>query len=282
MTLYWGGRRPKDLYMNALAESGQPSTQFKYVPVISDALPEDGWSGRTGFVHRAVMQDFPDLSGHQVYACGVPIMVDSAQRDFIARLQAAGGRVLRRQLHHPGRSRSARQRLRPSRLRAPADSSSSAFAFARKRDRAGFHDVAAARELEREPRVLLDQQDGHARARRCRATISKIFATISGARPIDGSSSSSSFGSRHQRARHREHLLLAARERAGDLVAPLLQAREALRTALAGRRRCARRRPSPGSPRTVSCAKMPRPSGTMTRPRRGSSWTRAREMSAPS
>lgn len=83
MTLYWGGRRPKDLYMNALAEKwtgGQAS--FKYVPVISDALPEDRWQGRTGFVHRAVMQDFPDLSGHQVYACGVPIMVDSARRDF--------------------------------------------------------------------------------------------------------------------------------------------------------------------------------------------------------
>jgi CDP-4-dehydro-6-deoxyglucose reductase len=55
-----------------------------YVPVISDALPEDNWTGRTGFVHRAVMQDFPDLSGYQVYACGVPIMIDSAKRDFVA------------------------------------------------------------------------------------------------------------------------------------------------------------------------------------------------------
>ena len=83
MTLYWGGRRPKDLYMNALAQkwaAAQPG--FKYVPVISDALPEDNWNGRTGFVHRAVMQDFPDLSGHQVYACGVPVMVDAARRDF--------------------------------------------------------------------------------------------------------------------------------------------------------------------------------------------------------
>jgi len=85
MTLYWGGRRPKDLYMNALAEhwaAAHPG--FKYVPVISDGLPEDHWSGRSGFVHRAVMQDFPDLSGHQVYACGVPIMVDSARKDLIA------------------------------------------------------------------------------------------------------------------------------------------------------------------------------------------------------
>ncbi len=83
MTLYWGGRRPKDLYLNDLAQSwASTQANFKYVPVISDALPEDQWSGRTGFVHRAVMQDFPDLSGHQVYACGVPIMVDSARNDF--------------------------------------------------------------------------------------------------------------------------------------------------------------------------------------------------------
>ena len=78
MVLYWGGRRPKDLYMDALARQWP----LEYVPVISDALPEDNWSGRAGFVHRAVMQDFPDLSGHQVYACGVPVMVDSARLDF--------------------------------------------------------------------------------------------------------------------------------------------------------------------------------------------------------
>jgi CDP-4-dehydro-6-deoxyglucose reductase len=85
MVLYWGGRRPKDMYMNALCEQwAADHANFKYVPVISDALPEDGWTGRTGFVHRAVMADFPDLSAHQVYACGVPIMVDSAKKDFIA------------------------------------------------------------------------------------------------------------------------------------------------------------------------------------------------------
>jgi CDP-4-dehydro-6-deoxyglucose reductase len=82
-TLYWGGRRPKDLYMNALAERwAAEHVGFKYVPVISEALAEDDWRGRSGFVHRAVMQDFPDLSGYQVYACGVPVMVDAARRDF--------------------------------------------------------------------------------------------------------------------------------------------------------------------------------------------------------
>ena len=55
-----------------------------YVPVISDALPEDLWSGRSGFVHKAVLQDLPDLSAYQVYACGAPIVVDSARADYSA------------------------------------------------------------------------------------------------------------------------------------------------------------------------------------------------------
>ena len=85
IVLYWGGRRPQDLYMNALCEEWTRTlSNFKYVPVISDALPEDNWTGRTGFVHRAVIADLPDLSGYQVYACGAPIVVDSAKRDFVA------------------------------------------------------------------------------------------------------------------------------------------------------------------------------------------------------
>jgi CDP-4-dehydro-6-deoxyglucose reductase len=85
MLLYWGGRRPQDLYMHALCEQwAQTLPNFKYVPVVSDALAEDKWSGRTGFVHRAVLEDLPDLSNYQVYACGAPVMVDSAKRDFVA------------------------------------------------------------------------------------------------------------------------------------------------------------------------------------------------------
>lgn len=85
MTLYWGGRRPQDLYMHALCEEwARTIPNFKYIPVISEAKPEDHWNGRAGFVHRAVIDDFSDLSGHQVYACGTPIMVESANRDFVA------------------------------------------------------------------------------------------------------------------------------------------------------------------------------------------------------
>jgi CDP-4-dehydro-6-deoxyglucose reductase len=84
-TLYWGGRRPADLYMDAwVRERMAELPGLKYVPVVSNALPEDNWTGRTGFVHKAVLEDYPDLSGHQVYACGAPIVVDSARAEYAA------------------------------------------------------------------------------------------------------------------------------------------------------------------------------------------------------
>jgi len=82
-TLYWGGRRPSDLYMSDWVQAQLAQMpHLRYVPVVSNATPEDAWTGRTGFVHQAVLQDHPDLSGFQVYACGAPIVVDSAQRDY--------------------------------------------------------------------------------------------------------------------------------------------------------------------------------------------------------
>jgi CDP-4-dehydro-6-deoxyglucose reductase len=55
---------------------------FRFVPVLSDPTPDCAWTGRTGLVHRAVMEDYPDLSGVQVYSCGAPAMVEAARRDF--------------------------------------------------------------------------------------------------------------------------------------------------------------------------------------------------------
>ena len=81
--LYWGGRRPGDLYLNDWVQvqlAAMP--HVTYIPVVSDALPQDTWTGRTGFVHQAVLQDTPDMSGFEVYACGAPIVVDSARADY--------------------------------------------------------------------------------------------------------------------------------------------------------------------------------------------------------
>lgn len=83
MVLYWGVRSLKDLYLAELPQRWQAEhPNFSFVPVLSDPQPEDDWQGRTGFVHAAVLADFADLSGYQVYACGAPAMVDSAREAF--------------------------------------------------------------------------------------------------------------------------------------------------------------------------------------------------------
>jgi len=83
MVLYWGGRRKSEIYMLDLPLRWQQEHgNFSFVPVLSESPPEEAWTGRTGFVHRAVMEDFPDMSGYQVYACGAPVMVEAAHKDF--------------------------------------------------------------------------------------------------------------------------------------------------------------------------------------------------------
>ncbi len=84
--LYWGVNSLPDLYQAEVPGEWQRAHQnFSFIPVLSNARSEDRWSGRIGFVHQAVLADFSDLSGYEVYACGAPPMVDSARREFMAR-----------------------------------------------------------------------------------------------------------------------------------------------------------------------------------------------------
>ncbi|HMX17140.1 MAG TPA: CDP-6-deoxy-delta-3,4-glucoseen reductase [Rhodocyclaceae bacterium] len=85
MHVYWGARDRTGLYLPDLGDAWAGAhAHITYVPVLSDATPEDAWAGRTGLVHRAVLEDHPDLSGFQVYACGAPAMIDAARADFTA------------------------------------------------------------------------------------------------------------------------------------------------------------------------------------------------------
>lgn len=84
ITLYWGCRTRADLYMVELpAKWAVENNGFTFIPVLSAPTADCAWEGRTGFVHQAIVEDFPDLSGHEVYACGAPVMVESARRDFV-------------------------------------------------------------------------------------------------------------------------------------------------------------------------------------------------------
>lgn len=84
--LYWGVRAQRDLYRDALPRAwAREHAHFKYTPVLSEPRPEEGWNGRTGWVHDAVIADYPDLSGHEVYASGPPPMIEAVKRTFFAR-----------------------------------------------------------------------------------------------------------------------------------------------------------------------------------------------------
>ncbi len=81
--LYWGGRRRPDLYLADLPRKWAARAEwFKFIPVLSEQDPD--WNGATGLVHHAVLRDFADLSGWQVYACGNPRMIRQARRDFVS------------------------------------------------------------------------------------------------------------------------------------------------------------------------------------------------------
>jgi NAD(P)H-flavin reductase/ferredoxin len=84
MRLYWGVRRRQDLYMLDLAEGWQRDhPQFTVVPVLSEPQPQDDWHGRTGLVHEAMLADFRDLMGQEVYVCGSVKMVEAAVPAFM-------------------------------------------------------------------------------------------------------------------------------------------------------------------------------------------------------
>lgn len=85
IVFYWGVRAARDLYADAKLKAwAEQHPRFRYIPVLSEPMPEDHWSGRTGFVHDAVLADFADLSGHDIYLSGPPPMVNAARAAFPA------------------------------------------------------------------------------------------------------------------------------------------------------------------------------------------------------
>jgi len=81
---YWGARAQQDLYAHEVANQWTAEHEnIHYTPVLSEPAQADGWQGRTGYVHQAIIEDFPDLSGFDVYACGPPAMVAAGKAAFV-------------------------------------------------------------------------------------------------------------------------------------------------------------------------------------------------------
>jgi CDP-4-dehydro-6-deoxyglucose reductase len=93
ISIYWGVRSERDLYMHAALENfaqrpmqGRPA-RLRYVPVLSE--PSSAWQGSRGFVHEAVLKDIDDLEKYDVYAAGPPAMIAAVRSEFGQRGVAA-------------------------------------------------------------------------------------------------------------------------------------------------------------------------------------------------
>ncbi len=84
MELYWGVRAQPDLYLPDLPRQWeQAHDNFRFVPVLSE--PDEGWEGRKGWVHEAVLEDHDNLADYDIYMAGPPVMVKAARDAFLGR-----------------------------------------------------------------------------------------------------------------------------------------------------------------------------------------------------
>ena len=82
--LYWGVLSAADLYLTQLCLSWEREFKhFTFVPVVSEPDQSPEWSGRTGLLPDAVVQDFSRLDDTIVYVSGSPGMVYATYDRFI-------------------------------------------------------------------------------------------------------------------------------------------------------------------------------------------------------
>lgn len=80
--IYWGGHTQQSFYSQLPELWSKEHSHIHYIPVVSG--DDSHWTGRKGLVHQAVVEDHADLAQYDVYACGTPLMIEAAQKDFIA------------------------------------------------------------------------------------------------------------------------------------------------------------------------------------------------------
>ena len=84
--LYWGVLNDNDLYLADLCNLwARDFNNFYFVPVVSEPEKAPNWSGRTGLVGDAVLEDFKDLSNVTIIVSGGPNMVYATFDAFVNR-----------------------------------------------------------------------------------------------------------------------------------------------------------------------------------------------------
>lgn len=86
ITLIWGARRAEGIYLRPAVAKWQRQwpQDFRFIEALSGETREGAFAGR---VDAALRAHCPDLSGHELYCCGSPAMVQSVRE---AAVQALG------------------------------------------------------------------------------------------------------------------------------------------------------------------------------------------------
>lgn len=80
---FWYGARSKRemFYVEDFDRLAAENANFDWHVALSDALPEDAWTGHTGFIHNVLfeqyLRDHPAPEDCEYYMCGPPIMNQS-------------------------------------------------------------------------------------------------------------------------------------------------------------------------------------------------------------
>lgn len=81
-TFWYGGRSLKELfYMDEFQKIADENDNFEFHVALSDALPEDHWTGPTGFIHNVILENYlknhPNPEDIEYYICGPPMMLQA-------------------------------------------------------------------------------------------------------------------------------------------------------------------------------------------------------------
>ncbi len=84
MTYFFGSRTTKDLYLTAEMHALEKVfTNFEYVPVLSKCEPDDGWTGKTGYVMPYFKDVIRDPKNTEAYLCGSPGMINAVSKSLM-------------------------------------------------------------------------------------------------------------------------------------------------------------------------------------------------------
>ena len=85
VTFWYGARSKREMFYDEdFRKIADQNPNFRYTVALSEPLPEDQWTGATGFIHKVLhdryLKDHPDPTEIEYYLCGPPPMIAAVNR----------------------------------------------------------------------------------------------------------------------------------------------------------------------------------------------------------